>query len=299
MSVTENGARLAARELAEAVREGLEGRRWPSPRSPLEVPDPPCAPSPRPALLPFSNPLGLGAHAKPGPLNRPVRFIRRAVKAFLRPWLDVQTRFNHGVIDALEQSQAAAHDHLRRLSDHLRQQEARVRKVTDRLDEFRFARARAVCDLAPVAVTLRLLEQTFVQTRMPRTPARVLDLARGEGPCAADLSDLGYQVVSVDLGRLSGGALPFADGSFDAAVCVAALEPGADTDGVAAAEVYRLLRSGGRLILTAPHDRDRLDQLLARFRRPETAFGVRDGAGWTFTTEEAAGAVALVVAERA
>jgi hypothetical protein len=305
MSVAASGADAgyspSALELAEAVREGLEARRWP-PGAALGVPDPPAAPSPRPALLPYSNPLALPAHAGPGPLRRPVKFVRRVFRAFLRPWLDVQTRFNHTVIDALEQSHQAAHDHLRRLTEHLREQELWVRKLTDRLDECRFdlARLREDQEGRPgqtVTVGARARALTFVQTWLPRPPARVLDLSGGEGSCAAELAGLGYRVVSVHPRHLD----QLTDGEFDAAVAVAL--GGLEIDRSAAAAIERALRPGGRLLLVAPFDPNRPDQLLTGFRRVETACAARAGAGWELVSEAPAAAapgnaLALVAAEK-
>lgn len=325
MSVAENaaanGSSPSALELAQAVYEGLESRRWPTPRPLLEVPDPPELRNPGPALVPFSSPLGLPAQAKPGPLARPIRFARRVVKVLLRPWLDAQTRFNHTVIESLEQAHVQGQEHLRRLSQHLKQQELRVRKLADRLDECRFNLTKLREELEakfepqeggrPPALLVKrqVLELIFAHTRLPRPPARVLDLGRGESACGAELASLGYPVVGVGLHESA--ALPFTDDSFDAAVCVSALgRLGAEADQAAAAEVYRVLRPGGRFVLTVPYgspgpgpgyDRDRLDRLLARFVRVETAFAARGGGGWEFTTDEAAAApgAALVVAERA
>jgi SAM-dependent methyltransferase len=171
----------------------------------------------------------------------------------------------------------------------------------------------------------------------------VLDMGCSESTCAIELASLGYQVVGVDLRRLpvehpnfrmvqaNLAELPFPDGSFDVVVCLSTIEhvglswyadvPAWTTDYKAAEEAWRVLRPGGRLVLTLPYgkpaetpvhriyDAGRLDKLLEKFRRLETAYGVRDGESWTFTTDaeragaadsaERVSAVALVAAEKA
>jgi SAM-dependent methyltransferase len=187
----------------------------------------------------------------------------------------------------------------------------------------------------------RIIESVFVHTRLPRPPARVLDLGCAESANAVEMAGFGFEVVGVDaremllqhpalrVVRTDIGSLPFADGSFDVVVSLSAiarlgldrcgLPPGRTTDARVIAEVRRVLRPGGRFLLTLPfgrpmltptrqvYDLAMLDTLLEPFQRIETAFGVRDGESWSYTTDVSlaeradsggrVSAVALVVAE--
>jgi ubiquinone/menaquinone biosynthesis C-methylase UbiE len=74
-------------------------------------------------------------------------------------------------------------------------------------------------------------------------------------------------------------ALPFADGSFHAATCIGVMEYVPD-DRLGVGELYRVLKPGGRLVITAPHQNAPAHRLelalfgLAGFfkRRPPQAF---------------------------
>ncbi|HET7618537.1 MAG TPA: class I SAM-dependent methyltransferase [Vicinamibacterales bacterium] len=104
----------------------------------------------------------------------------------------------------------------------------------------------------------------------PSTGARVLDAGTGSGNLAAALAQKGADVVGIDFcepaldiaRRKAPGAtflfgdltrpLPFADGSFDAVSCSAVLHVLTREDQRAAiAELARVLRPGGRLVVTA------------------------------------------------
>lgn len=102
---------------------------------------------------------------------------------------------------------------------------------------------------------------------------RVLDLGAGGGLFAEALDDAGYSVVAIDPslrslragrghGAISGAAvtyfggvgeaLPFADASFDAVVCMEVLEHVEDAAQVVA-EAGRVLRTGGVFIYSGPN----------------------------------------------
>jgi SAM-dependent methyltransferase len=193
-----------------------------------------------------------------------------------------------------------------------------------------------------VAVTERIVEHIFVHTRLPQPPARVLDLGCAESTNALEMASLGYDVVGVDLRELplehpslrtlraDIGNLPLPDDSFDVVVSLSTIEhvgldwyaktPEGTNDHRVIAEVKRVLRPGGRLVLTIPfgrhtvtpvhrvYDRPMLDALLAPLRRVETCFAIRNGDSWSYTTDvgraeradsaERVSAVALVVAEK-
>ncbi len=94
---------------------------------------------------------------------------------------------------------------------------------------------------------------------------RVLDCPAGEGALAHELAALGYSVVAADLalrrGREQGARracldlsrpLPFKDASFDYAACVEGIEH-LERPVDALRELRRVLRPGGRLVLTTPN----------------------------------------------
>jgi SAM-dependent methyltransferase len=156
------------------------------------------------------------------------------------------------------------------------------------------------------------------------------------------MASLGFDVVGVDLRPLplqhpnfrmllaDIANLPLPDASFDVVVSLSTIEhvgldwytpaPEGTSDHKVVAEVQRLLRPGGRFILTVPfgkhvvtpvhrvYNRAMLDALLAPLQRVETAFAVRDGDSWCYTTDvdraeraesaQRVSAVALVVAEK-
>ncbi len=415
-------------------------------------------------LMPLSGLLAHKATAKPGPFAPLVRAARGLCKVFIRPWLDFQTRYNHGVIESLagqvtvrRQAEAAATARLDRADStaaELREQVLQVRaeladqiaahrltnsrlgdvatalrqakgdlaeltaalrqakgdladltaarhalpdlfrqelagvaraieqqagaylhaEVTGRLEQQvaevtqaadarlaeanRAAEERLAAELVAavnrelshegdiaqagmwfnppvgvrlaaartpvvVAVTERILEHIFVHTRMPRPPARVLDMGCAESLAAIELASMGYQVVGVDLRRLplehpnftqvqaNLGDLPFPDGAFDVVVCLSTVEhvglgwytkADTTTDRKAIREAARTLKSGGTFVLTVPfgratitplhrvYDRSQLDDLLTPLSVREVSFGVRDGETWVMTDDEAAAA---------
>jgi len=100
-------------------------------------------------------------------------------------------------------------------------------------------------------------------------PGRALDAACGTGRQAAALADLGHDVIGIDgspamlekararvpqadfrIGELA--ALPFEASSFDLAVCSLALTHVEDP-APAIAELARVVRSGGRIVLSDVH----------------------------------------------
>jgi SAM-dependent methyltransferase len=169
-------------------------------------------------------------------------------------------------------------------------------------------------------VSSRILEQIFVHTHLPRPPARLLALGCSDGTNAIEMAGLGFQVFGVDgrpllLGhpnltmmRTQSGQLPFEDESFDGAVALStrgrlgcgwwAAQQHDASDEQVLAEVFRVLKRGGRFLLTVPfgqrtgasaqhvYDRAQLDRLLHAFRLVERGYGLRDGDSWSFTLDE-------------
>jgi SAM-dependent methyltransferase len=330
-----------ARDLAEAMRVGQEARHLaPASADPFAL-----APEADDAayralarLTAQANLLGHSAVVRPGRFARPVRFLRQVLKAFLQPWLDFQTLFNRALIDHVEALRAETRALLRRQETGLWCQMEQFYDSTVNRELgpggqiargglwFRPAVAVGLHNGRPevVAVTERIVERFFVHTRLPPPPARVLVL-----DCAADagvleLASVGYHVTGVDpnppplehpaltLLRARTTPLPLPAGSFDAVVCLAAAADSADREAVA--EAGRVLRAGGRLLLSLPcgrpstdpgpriHDRAGLDALLDPLRGVEVLFGVRHGQTWSVAADAPdAGpdsAVALVVAEK-
>ncbi|HEY7424661.1 MAG TPA: class I SAM-dependent methyltransferase [Gemmataceae bacterium] len=165
----------------------------------------------------------------------------------------------------------------------------------------------------------RILEPIFIHTHLPRPPARLLDLGCSASTNAIEMASLGFEVVGVDprpqplshpnftMIQANLAGLPFDDESFDAAVALSALGH-RPSDEQTVAEVFRVLKRGGRFLVTAPY-RARLDRLLGAFRVVERGYGVRDGDIWSFTLDERkaeqtdsaerVGAVCLLVLEKA
>ena len=98
---------------------------------------------------------------------------------------------------------------------------------------------------------------------------RVLDLGCGDGCLAAEIAATGSRVTGVDSSEAAldrararhpelelarpgdDGSLPFADGSFDAIVCVHVLEHVADTQRLLS-EAWRVSSPGGNLAVAVP-----------------------------------------------
>jgi SAM-dependent methyltransferase len=79
---------------------------------------------------------------------------------------------------------------------------------------------------------------------------------RGGSWASADLTDESVdsirELVGADVFRVEGPSLPFADGAFDRVVVVDMLEHVAD-DAVFLAELHRITRPGGRVVVNTPH----------------------------------------------
>lgn len=97
-----------------------------------------------------------------------------------------------------------------------------------------------------------------VRARAPRLHGLILDAGAGYGPWRPVLERHG-RVVGVDLsahGNANAAAdlkkLPFRDGAFDAAFCSQVLEHERNPAALLA-ELARVVKAGGALVLTAPH----------------------------------------------
>jgi SAM-dependent methyltransferase len=158
-----------------------------------------------------------------------------------------------------------------------------MEEIIDRLDEQPYAEPRAlvVSEVGPGYAgwaasyddpgnhTIALEEPAVRALLDELPPGPVLDAACGTGRHAAYLAAAGRDVVGVDLSeamlarartKLPGvdlrqgelTALPFDDGAFAGAVCALALSHLRCMD-PAIAELARVLRPGGRLVISNPH----------------------------------------------
>jgi SAM-dependent methyltransferase len=360
--------RIPPAALAEAMRAGLEARSHPRPAAGAGA----DVVTPLGGLLPnlrgYAALLEHPAVAKPGPLAPLFKLSRRILRTLMRPWFEFQTRYNRLNLDQINQYRAQVNDNLGRLDRRLHEICRRLDRCEQRLDDKNYYAAfvnRELTDQGKIsraglffnppmwvqlqddeprliAITERIVEHIFVHTRLPRPPARVLDLGCAESTSSLEMASLGFDVVGVDLRPLplehpnfrmliaDIGNLPLPDASFDVVVSLSTIEhvgldwytpsPDGTSDHKVVAEVKRLLKPGGRFILTVPfgqhivtpvhrvYDRALLDALLLPLKRVETSFAVRDGDSWVYTTDaERAGradsakrvsAVALVVAEK-
>jgi hypothetical protein len=318
------GVRPSPRELADAMREGLDRRRFsaPAPAGPDFAPL--AQLEPRHRLLPYVDLVGLPPAARCRVGARFVGWMRRVFRVFLRPWLDLQTRFNEGAAEVL----LAHHAELlrclndlsgqgRRLTElfhHLHQEQEARQLLAGRIDRLAGEEARTP---PPPEASDHVLEQVFLHTRLPAPPAQLLELSWGPAARAVELTSLGFQVTGVALDALPPGPhggpadLPFPDESFDVVTALSDLaETGPPADLHAVAEAARVLRPGGRLLLSVPYggpngpgyDRARLEALLRPLAVVELTFGVCRGGRWAFAADEPApgprGALALAVAEK-
>jgi SAM-dependent methyltransferase len=84
--------------------------------------------------------------------------------------------------------------------------------------------------------------------------------SRGGRWTSADLTEKAVasirSLVGTNVHRIDGTTLPFADGSFDLVVVIDLLEHVSD-DGATMAEIARVLRPGGALVVNTPHDMPR------------------------------------------
>lgn len=151
--------------------------------------------------------------------------------------------------------------------------------------------ATSYCGPGPRTVSVKNLmaRQRFalqmVDARLPRG-SKILDVGCGPGETAAKLRHRGYDVWGLDIAesmvrcarercgadRFQVGdieAIPFQDGTFDCVVCLGVLEY-LDADAVALSEIERVLKPGGRAVVSTPSASSpfyHMDRLVVRAAR--------------------------------
>jgi SAM-dependent methyltransferase len=147
----------------------------------------------------------------------------------------------------------------------------------------------------------RVLERTISRLQLP-SPARILDAGCGSGRNMVELarhgevSGIELSATSVEAARRRGAgevvegsvlAMPFADDSFDLAVCLDVIEHMEDDRG-ALRELRRVLAPGGALLVTVPayqwlwSGHDEINHHHRRYNRDLLLEAARD-AGWSCT----------------
>lgn len=346
-----------AERLAKALRDGMELRR--EAYLPYnDFPEPFYTDGDvRSYLEPYCNSLDFFPPVRKNPISRAMGALRRLVKKMMAPWLHIQTHYNKATMNVLTQlmnSRLEDIERIQNLENRMKAQEAFQEDcrqssldfchTIEKMEERHYQRvnrelgwqgeiAKAGLWFNPPVIvqfgkggpqvrgiTERILEHIFVHTRLPRPPARVLDLGCSESTNAIEMATLGYEVVGVDLRPLplkhpsftmveaNLSDMPFEDNSFDVAVALSTIEhvglgwyteeERGSSDQQTIAEVLRVLKPGGKFLLTTPfgragqtpvhriYDRTRLRELLQPFREIERAYGVRDGEDWSFTLDE-------------
>jgi hypothetical protein len=239
-------------------------------------------------LEPYADLLNHACPTPAGLFGLPLRLLRTAFKFLLGPWLDLQTLFNQAVLKTLLHEQHAFGTYLEQVARHVRNERAELAELQVRfsgcdqdVDTLRQQQRLVLRHVVETleksgaavperrAVPPRVLAQVFVQTWLPRPPARVLALD-GAGGDDLGLTALGYHVVE----NVSTAA--HADARFDAVVCLA--------PGIGHEHWPDRLRPGGRAVVAV-----RLDgvQPPPGFRLLETAYALAGESDWTYTSDPA------------
>jgi hypothetical protein len=170
-----------AAEMADALRSGVAVRRRLDERAP-------GADAAR--LGVFGDLEGLGPVAKPGAAAPAVRFVRRVLQTFIRPWLAKQTIFNHEIARHADESATIVRDLRRRvplIEDGMHILEARIRTME--------LRAAGDAGVVSSALDPAPLQRMFVHSRLPPPPASVLLIGNVAPEIEVELRSLGYGTV--------------------------------------------------------------------------------------------------------
>ncbi len=240
------------------MREGLESRRL-GDVPPLLNPPVAAAADALHALHSKADLLHMPPVARAGRISFAVRYARELLRAFLRPWLSVQTDFNQLALEVL----AIYHKEIARIHARLEATESRgvpaqaepVPAGPGGVDVDEGGRDRPPDDA-------RFLRAFFAYTRIPPPPARIFLVTDGVSE-DRELAAFGYEVLPSSFGRDGPEALPadalewapafpVPDGSVDAVIISPPDVPGPVRSGRILQEASRVLRPQGRAIIVWP-----------------------------------------------
>jgi SAM-dependent methyltransferase len=290
-----------AKEIAQAMREGLESRRSLGSQPFGKLPPPSFTSDARHALSVHADLLALPPMARAGLFSSAVRVARQILRSFLRPWLAVQSRYNRLALDALQALASEINVLAARINDLEASRATESFQTTTpsaarTLDNHSTAAKAVVCESS--------LRYIFVLGHLPAPPARLLLAGEASRGMARELEALGYEIYAADPGGLIAPersavladftSLPFSDGFFDSVVWSnaprAVTEQSADYAGLQGwnaldGEARRVLRAHGTLITDVALDDDELnDAPLPSFRRIRTVFYSREAASCLSTS---------------
>jgi hypothetical protein len=193
---------------------------------------------------------GLPPVAKPGIAAPAVKYARKVLQAFMRPWLAAQTIFNREVARRFQSMRTVVHD-LERRTPHL---ESGLQHLEERilaLERERNPEPGPRGD-ARRKVETNGIERMFVHSRLPPPPARVLLVGSSASAIAPELRSFGFDVAETDPVQ-GDGRWPGSDAEFEVAICLLASSSDRGQHQRVerlASEAGRVLRAGGRLLLT-------------------------------------------------
>ncbi len=124
--------RLSAEELVLSIRQGLEARD-------ARFQNPPAKPKTvtietednTKALAPLTNLHEVTARAKPGLTKLPIQFLRKVLRALLRPWTEYQTQFNQTTAQLLGEQNRDFHDKLTAVHERIEEENEATRKTNE------------------------------------------------------------------------------------------------------------------------------------------------------------------------
>jgi SAM-dependent methyltransferase len=287
----------SAKEIAQAMREGLESRRGLGSQPFGKLPPPSFTSDTQHALSVHADLLSLPPMARAGLFSSAVRAARRVLRSFLRPWLAVQSRYNRLALDALQALAGEINVLAARIND------LEASRATESLQITTSSPARTSDNhstTAKAVVCESSLRYIFVLGHLPAPPARLLLAGEASRGMARELETLGYEIYTAEPPGMIASersavladftSLPFSDGFFDCVVWSNAPRPMTEQSVDYASvqgwnaldgEARRVLRPHGTLIADVALDHEErddspLDAFLPSFRRIRTVFYSRE-----------------------